>query len=67
MNSFEAIVFFLHYFIFLLAVIFFLLKFHKKEKLKYIFYISAALWILFGTIDFFIGFGRLIEYIKTMF
>jgi len=63
MNEFEAVVFFLHYFIFLMAVLFFLFKFHKKEKLKYIFYGTAALWIIFGTIDFFIGMGRLIEFI----
>jgi len=63
MNCFEATVFFLHYFIFLLAAICFLLKFHKKDKLKYVLYTFIVFWILFGTIDFFIGAGKLIEYI----
>lgn len=62
MNSFDAIVFILHYLIFVIALIMFLLKFHKKPKLKYVLYTTALLWIVFGTIDFFINLGRLIEF-----
>ena len=51
MNSLEAIIFILHYSIFLITVVLFFLKFHKKAKAKYIIYLTAALWIVFGTID----------------
>ena len=62
MSSFDAIVFILHYGIFALAAIFFFLGFHKRPKLKIVLYLTAALWIIFGIIDFFIGLGRLIEF-----
>ncbi|MCL2018482.1 MAG: hypothetical protein FWG70_01875 [Oscillospiraceae bacterium] len=65
MNSLEAIIFILHYSIFLITVVLFFLKFHKKAKAKYIIYLTAALWIVFGTIDFILGVGRLIEFFKN--
>jgi len=61
MNSLEAVIFALHYVLFFIAVVFFLLKFHKKPKAKFILYFVAALWIIFGFIDFLLGLGRFIE------
>jgi len=60
MSGIEAIVFVIHYFVFFLAAVFFFLKFHKKENLKYALYIAIAIWILFGFIDFFLALGRFI-------
>ena len=61
MSVLEAMVFILHYFIFFLAVVFFLLKFHQKEKTKLLFYCAVGAWILFGFIDFFLALGRFIS------
>ncbi len=55
MELLKAIVFILHFSFFGLTALFFLLKFHKKGRLKYIMLTAGALWILFGTIDFIIG------------
>lgn len=52
MNSFKALVFVLHFFTFGLTALFFLLKFHKKNKLKFIMLAVGILWIAFGLIDF---------------
>ncbi|MCL2053733.1 MAG: hypothetical protein FWG90_04715 [Oscillospiraceae bacterium] len=62
MNSFEAIIFILHYSIFALTVVLFLLKFHKKPKMKYVLYLSAVLWLMFGTTDFIMGMVRLVRF-----
>jgi len=48
----KVVVFILHFFFFGLTVLFFFLKFHKKNKLKYVIFSIAILWIVFGTIDF---------------
>ena len=60
MSGLEAVVFIIHYFVFFLAALFFFFKFHKKDNLKYAFYIAAGIWILFGFIDFFLALGRFI-------
>jgi len=52
MNIFKAIIFTIHFFFFGLTVLFFILKFHKKDKLKYIIYTVGIIWIIFGFIDF---------------
>ena len=52
MDIFKIIVFISHFFFFGLTVLLFLLKFHKKEKLKFVFFCVSALWIIFGTIAF---------------
>ena len=52
MDVFKIIVFMSHFFFFGLTVLFFLLKFHKKAKVKYVMFFTGALWIIFGTIDF---------------
>ena len=48
----KIVVFILHFLFFGLTVLFFFLKFHKKNKLKYIIFSIAILWIVFGGIDF---------------
>jgi len=48
----KVVVFILHFFFFGLTVLFFFLKFHKKNKLKYVIFSIAVLWIVFGGIDF---------------
>ena len=60
MNALEAIVFVIHYFVFFLTVVLFLLKFHQKEKMKVLFYATLAIWILFGCIDFILALIRFI-------
>jgi hypothetical protein len=52
MNILKAIIFTCHFFFFGLTVLFFILKFHKKDKLKYIMFSVAIIWIIFGFIDF---------------
>lgn len=52
MEIFKAVVFTLHFFFFGLTVLFFLLKFHKKDKIKYIMFAIGFLWIIFGATDF---------------
>jgi len=42
----------LHFFFFGLTAAFFLLKLHKKGKLKFVTISAAVLWIAFGIIDF---------------
>ena len=64
MNLLEAIVFILHYFLFLLTVLFFFLKFHKNEKTKFTIYLTGISWIIFATIDFFLALLRLISTFK---
>lgn len=54
MDKFKAFVFVFHFFFFGLTALFFLLKFHKKDKTKIIMILSGVLWIIFGTIDFFL-------------
>ena len=49
---FRIIVFVSHYFFFGLAALFYLLKFHNKERLKFVIFSAAALWIIFSVIDF---------------
>jgi hypothetical protein len=51
-DLFKVIVFAAHFSFFALAGLFFLLKFHKKGKLKIVLFSATALWILFGTIAF---------------
>jgi len=51
-NTFKATIFVLHFFFFGLTVLLFLLKFHKRDNLKLVMYIIAALWIVFGSTDF---------------
>jgi hypothetical protein len=51
-DLFKVIVFVVHYFSFLLTVLFYVLKFHKKGKLNIAIFSVAALWIVFGGIDF---------------
>ena len=53
-DIFKVIVFAMHFFFFGLTVLFFLLKFHKKDKLKLVMFFVGALWIIFGIIDFFL-------------
>jgi len=48
----KIVVFILHYFFFGLTVFLYLLKFHKKSKLKFVLFSIAVLWIIFGGIDF---------------
>jgi len=52
MNIFKAIIFAIHFLFFGLTVLFFILKFHKKDKLKFIMLVVAIIWIIFGFIDF---------------
>lgn len=63
MDIFKVIVFILHYFSFALTALFFFLKFHKKDKVKYIMFTTGAMWIIFGTIDFFLE----LKYVIGMF
>jgi len=49
---FKVIVFASHFSFFAITVLLFLLKFHKKDKLKFVMFAITALWIAFGTIDF---------------
>ncbi|MFA6730565.1 MAG: hypothetical protein WC152_00935 [Candidatus Izemoplasmatales bacterium] len=49
---FKVIIFASHFFFFGLAALFFLLKLHKKDKLKIVMFLAVALWIVFGSIDF---------------
>ena len=51
-DLFKIIVFVSHFFFFGLTALFFFLKYHKKKKLKFVIFSSAALWIVFGCIDF---------------
>jgi len=51
-DVFKVVVFILHFFFFGLTALFFLLKFHKKDKLKFVMFLVGALWIVFGIIDF---------------
>ena len=53
-NVFKIIIFISHFFFFGLTAVFFLLKFHKKVRLKFVMFSAGALWILFGIIDFFL-------------
>lgn len=55
MEIFEAAVFALHFFFFGITALFFFLKFHKKAKLKPVFFSAMAVWILLGTTDFVLG------------
>ena len=52
MNIFKIIIFTCHFFFFGLTVLFFILKFHKKDKIKFIIFSTGTLWIIFGFIDF---------------
>ena len=52
MDIFKIVVFVLHFFFFGLTALFFLLKFHKKGKMKLVLFAVGALWVVFGTIDF---------------
>lgn len=60
MEIFKAVVFALHFFFFGLTVFFYLLKFHKKDKLKFVIIAAAAIWIIFGTIDFVLEFRSVV-------
>jgi len=61
MDIFNAVIFILHYFFFGMTALFFLLKFHKKNKIKYVLLIVVgSLWIILGIIDFLIGLNRTI-------
>jgi hypothetical protein len=61
MDSIKAIVFVLHFFFFGLTGGFFLLKFHKKKKIKFAMLATGILWVVFGTIDFVFGLNSLIS------
>ena len=52
MDIFKAIIFVSHFFFFGLTALFFILKFHKKDKIKFIMFSTGILWIIFGAIDF---------------
>jgi energy-coupling factor transporter transmembrane protein EcfT len=51
----KAVVFVLHFFFFGLTVLFFLLKFHKRGKIRFVMLPIGILWVVFGLIDFFLG------------
>ena len=51
-NLFKIVIFATHFFFFGLTALFFILKFHKKGKLKFVMFSTAALWIVFGSMDF---------------
>jgi len=55
MDIFKAVVFVSHFFFFALTVLLFFLKFHKKDKIKIIMFLTGAIWIIFGLMDFVIG------------
>ncbi len=55
MDLFKAVVFILHFSFFGVTTVFFLFKFHKKDKLKPVMLATAIPWIIFGSIDFFLG------------
>jgi hypothetical protein len=65
MDSIKVIVFVLHFFFFGLTVVFFLLKFHKKEKIKFAMLVMGILWIVFGIIDFVLGLNSVISIMKV--
>lgn len=52
MDIFKAVVFGVHFLFFGLTALLFFLKFHKRSKLKIVFFSAAAIWIIFGIIDF---------------
>jgi hypothetical protein len=59
-DLFKVMVFVAHYLSFLVAALFYLLKFHKKDKLKIALFSVAALWIVFGSIDFILEFKNVL-------
>jgi len=60
----KTIVFVPHFFFFGLTALFFFLKFHKKDKIKFIMFSTGILWIIFGIIDFIIGLVNFISMFK---
>ena len=61
----KVVVFILHFFFFGLSVILFFLKFHKKNKLKYVIFSLAVLWIIFGAIDFILQLREIISILSS--
>ena len=63
-DIFKTIVFVSHFFFFGLTVLSFLLKFHKKDKIKFVMFAVGTLWIIFGIIDFILGLKGVLSMFK---
>ena len=66
----KTIIFICHFFFFGLTVVFFLLKFHKKDgenKAKFIVFLTTGIiWIIFGFTSFFYELHEIIVSFKTI-